>query len=328
MERGNILTIALFILGFVFLIKGADMLVSWASSTAKRFNISDMVIGLTIVAFGTSAPELVVNISSSLKGLSGIAIGNILGSNIANILLILGVSALLYPLKVQKKLLQNETVFTLIATLIFGLFINDMLIDGTSSMMTRSEGVSLLLLLGIFLYYIYHSIKQAPEEETQETSVPMPLWKGITWIILGLAGLVLWGEWIVNGAVWIAKNLGMSERIIGLTIIAVGTSLPELATSAIAAYKKNTDIALGNIIGSNIFNILFILGVSASISPIPSLPGTNWDLLVSIWATLLVFWFGYGGITNKKREINKREWGIMVLLYFLYLSYLVISSLW
>lgn len=191
MERGNILTIALFILGFVFLIKGADMLVSGASSTAKRFNISDMVIGLTIVAFGTSAPELVVNISSSLKGLSGITIGNVLGSNIANILLILGASALLYPLKVQKKLLRNETVFTLIATIIFATFINDMLIDGTTPLVTRSEGVTLILLLGIFLYYIYHSIKQKPAEESQETTVTMPLWKGIVWIILGLTGLIL-----------------------------------------------------------------------------------------------------------------------------------------
>lgn len=191
MERGNILTIALFILGFVFLIKGADMLVSGASSTAKRFNISDMVIGLTIVAFGTSAPELVVNISSSLKGLSGITIGNVLGSNIANILLILGASALLYPLKVQKKLLRNETVFTLIATIIFATFINDMLIDGTTPLVTRSEGITLILLLGIFLYYIYHSIKQKPAEESQETTVTMPLWKGIVWIILGLTGLIL-----------------------------------------------------------------------------------------------------------------------------------------
>lgn len=167
------------------------MLVSGASSTAKRFNISDMVIGLTIVAFGTSAPELVVNISSSLKGLSGITIGNVLGSNIANILLILGASALLYPLKVQKKLLRNETVFTLIATIIFATFINDMLIDGTTPLVTRSEGITLILLLGIFLYYIYHSIKQKPAEESQETTVTMPLWKGIVWIILGLTGLIL-----------------------------------------------------------------------------------------------------------------------------------------
>lgn len=324
MER---LTLILFIIGFVFLIKGADMLVEGSSSVAKKFWISDIIIGLTIVAFGTSAPELVVNVSSSLKGATGITIGNVLGSNIANILLILGASALFAPLKVKKKLLSNEVFFTIIATVVFGIFINDRFIDGAAQgLVTRSEGLILLVLLWIFLYYVYQSIKNGKADEEEGEIKVLPVWKSLLWIVLGLGGLILGGEWIVNGAVMIAEAFGISQRVIGLTIIAIGTSLPELATSAIAAYKGKTDLALGNVIGSNIFNILFILGMSSLITPIPALAGTTGDLILLCFATGLIYVFGYG-ITGKKWQINKREGVLMIVLYLVYLGYLVFSTI-
>ncbi len=322
MER---MTLLLFILGFVFLIKGADLLVDGSSSLAKKFWISDIVIGLTIVAFGTSAPELVVNVSSSLKGATGITIWNVLGSNIANILLILGVAALIYPIKVAKNTLSREVVLSIMAAIIFAVFINDQRIDGASqSLVTRSEGILLIILLGYYLYYLFAKTAAENAESTEQVQT-MQWRKSLLWIVLWLAGLILGGEWIVNGAVAIANKIGISERIIGLTIIAIGTSLPELATSAVAAYKKNADIALGNVIGSNIFNILFILGISSVITPIPAMAGTNNDLLILAIASALILVFGYG-LVGKKRQIGKREGLFMVLLYLSYLGYLVVSS--
>ena len=304
----------LFILGFVFLIKGADMLVEGASSLAKKCGISDMVIGLTIVAFGTSAPELVVNVTSSLQGATGITIGNVLGSNIANILLILGAAAVITPITVQKKFLSREVVICLAATLVFAIFINDARIDGAAtSRVSRSEGIILILLLLFFVYYLFATAKRE-NTDTESTIAIFPLRKSLLWIGLGLVGLLFGGERIVNGAVAIATSFWLSERLIGLTIIAVGTSLPELATSLLAAYRKNADIALGNVIGSNVFNILFILGVSAVIAPIPALPGTNNDLILLIVATLLIFIFG-ATRGARKGQIGRVAGSAMLLLY-------------
>lgn len=323
MERGTLL---LFIVGFFLLLKGADMLVNGASSLAKRFKISDMIIGLTIVAFWTSSPELVVNITSSLQWITGITVGNILGSNIANILLILWISAVIYPIAVKKEFLSRELILSIMATVVFAVFINDRRIDGAaSSIVTRSEGLLLIILLWFFLYYVSATIKVRKTDPEQEVQL-FPLWKSVLWIVLWLIGLILGWEWIVNWAVMITKSLGISERIIWLTIVAVWTSLPELATSAIAAYKGKSDIALGNVIWSNIFNILFILGVSALITPIPAIWGTNADLLILVIATALVLVFWYG-VIGKKWQIGKREGGFMILLYIGYLTYLVMESL-
>ena len=323
----EIRTLCLFILGFICLIKGADILIEWASSLAKKANISKMIIGLTIVWFGTSAPELLVNISSSLKGITGITIGNIIWSNISNILLILWVSAIFHPLLIKKKLLLNEVLFTLFATLILACMINDHIIDhGSFDIVSRSEGMILLILFGIFLYYVYRNINkwEAREQEKGEIRI-LPLWKSCLRIALWLWGLILGGERIVNGATLIARYFGLSERVIGLTIIAIGTSLPELATSIIAAYKKNTDLALGNIIWSNIFNILFILGVSSIITPIPWLHGTNIDLIFLLLATVLIYIFAFRKTWGKQREINRREGILMLGIYLWYLTYLIIS---
>lgn len=317
----------LFVIGFVLLIKGADWLVDGASALAKRFNISDLVIGLTIVSFGTSAPELFVNVYSSYVGNTGITIGNILGSNIANILLILGVSSLIFPLAVQKNTTWKEIPFSLLAAIMVGIMAADYYLDGIPvSAITRSEGLVLLSFFIIFMYYIFETSKSEQQENSKNISDEtnnhnQPIYKSILFILLGLTGLSLGGKWIVDGAVSIATTLGVSQSLIGLTIIAVGTSLPELATSAIAAYKKNADIAVGNVVGSNIFNVFWILGVSSIINNIPFDQKNFIDIGITIFASLLLFLFMFIG----KKHILQRWQGILfLLLYITYIVFLVV----
>jgi cation:H+ antiporter len=317
----------LFVIGFVLLIKGADWLVDGASALAKRFNISDLVIGLTIVSFGTSAPELFVNVYSSYVGNTGITIGNILGSNIANILLILGVSSLIFPLAVQKNTTWKEIPFSLLAAIMVGIMAADFYLDGIPvSAITRSEGLVLLSFFIIFMYYIFETSKSEQQENSKNISDEtnnhnQPIYKSILFILLGLTGLSLGGKWIVDGAVSIATTLGVSQSLIGLTIIAVGTSLPELATSAIAAYKKNADIAVGNVVGSNIFNVFWILGVSSIINNIPFDQKNFIDIGITIFASLLLFLFMFIG----KKHILQRWQGILfLLLYITYIVFLVV----
>jgi cation:H+ antiporter len=316
------MTYFLFIIGFVILIKGADWLVDGASSLAKRFNISNLVIGLTIVAFGTSAPEMVVNIIAGINGNAELAIGNIVGSNIANILLILGVSAIIYPLTVHLNTVWKEIPLSLLAILVLTIMANDILIDRASaSVITRADGFILIAFFIIFLYYTVGIAKSS--HERGEEVVPMKLGRSLLLIIIGLAGLLVGGNWIVNGAVKIATLLGMSQRLIGLTIVAVGTSLPELATSAMAAYKKQSDIAIGNVVGSNIFNVFWILGVSALINPLPSQPAVNIDLGMAIFASMLLFGCFFIGA----RHMLERWQGIFFLIiYAAYITFLIIKG--
>ncbi|WP_246203013.1 calcium/sodium antiporter [Fulvivirga lutimaris] len=256
----------LFILGFIFLIKGADLLVDGASSIATRYNVSQMIIGLTIVSFGTSLPELLVNVTASFGGNPGLAIGNIFGSNIANILLILGISAIIRPLPISKNIYFSEIPFSLVATLLVGFLANAALLSDVKSLtLSRIDGAILLLFFVLFMGYIYVVFKSDNEKIDAAAQKPEPthsMNKSILYIFLGLIGLYFGGEWVVNGATTIASQFGLSETFIGLTVVAIGTSLPELFTSAMAAYKGNTDIAVGNVVGSNIFNLLWILGVS------------------------------------------------------------------
>ena len=314
----NIVTYLFLALGFVLLIKGADFLVDGASSIAKRFGISALVIGLTIVAFGTSAPELVVNIFASLQGNTDIAIGNILGSNIANILLILGVSATIFPLAVKRGTTWKEIPLSLLAVVVLALLVNDQFIDGSlPSGLTRIDGFVLLSFFIVFLYYTF-GISKAFEDENQTDTREKSLLVSIFMILGGLFGLTLGGKWIVDSAVTIASSLGVSQAVIGLTVVAVGTSLPELATSAVAAYRKNADIAVGNIVGSNIFNIFWILGISAIISPLPFSPVMMRDVIVLIGVTLLLFAFMFIG----KKHILKRWQGVFFVLA--YVAYIVV----
>jgi len=317
------MTYFLLIIGFIILIKGADLLVEGASSIAQKLNVSDLVIGLTVVAFGTSAPEMFVNVFASIEGNSNIAIGNILGSSIANIFLILGVSAMIYPLAVKNNTVWKEIPFSLLAALILGILANDYLIDHkASSELSRSDGLVLLGFFIIFMYYIF-SIAKKSEHILKEESPQISNFRAVAYILLGLSGLVLGGSWIVNAAVKIASQFGVSEYLIGLTVVAVGTSLPELATSAMAAYKRNTDIAIGNVVGSNIFNIFWVLGISALIKPLPFQPSGNSEIAMTIVASILLFLVFFVG---KKHVLEKWQGALFLLLYAGYTSFLIIRG--
>jgi cation:H+ antiporter len=317
------LTYLLLASGFFALILGAHWLVDGASSIAKRFKISNLVIGLTVVAFGTSSPELFVNLIAAFRGSTDIAIGNIIGSNIFNVFFILGISAIIYPLTVHSNTVWKEIPMSLLAAVLIGISANDKIIDRASySAITRSDGLAFIAFFIIFMYYTYGVARQgnnAGHVEVKELSAL----KSTVFILIGLTALVVGSDWIVSGAVSIAKALGVSETTIGLTIVAAGTSLPELATSAVAAYKRNADIAVGNIVGSNIFNAFFILGLSSVIREIPFDPSQNLSVGMNVLASMLLFLFVFVG---RGRQIDRREGVLFVMIYILYISYLVYTS--
>lgn len=312
--------------GIIVIILSANWLVDGASSLAKKLGISDIVIGLTIVAFGTSAPELTVNIFSALSGSTDIAIGNVLGSNISNILLILGISCLIHPVEVLQNTKWKEIPLSLLAVVVLGIVSNDSIIDNESTnIISRVDGLVLMSFMAIFMVYTFEMAKrqgQSVPVDIAVTEKQMPVWKGIVFIIIGVAGLFLGGKYLVEGAVSIARILGMSEKVIGLTIIAVGTSLPELATSVVAASKKKSDIAVGNIVGSNIFNVFFVLGTTALITPVPFNPSINFDIVVAIVASLLLF---FTTITFNARKIDRVEGFIFLAIYIGYITYSIIK---
>jgi len=315
----------LFITGFVLLIKGADVLVSGASSIAKRYGLPDMVVGLTIVSFGTSLPELIVNVLSSLQGQSELAIGNVFGSNVANLLLILGVTAIICPLPIKRNTILTEIPFSLIATLLVGFLANANLLDVYPQLhISRLDGGILLFFFALFMAYIYNIAKTNKDEIIAEEPEPvLSVPKSLAYIGLGVAGLFLGGKWVVDGAVSMAQSLGLSESFIGLTVVAIGTSLPELVTSAMAAYRRNIDIAVGNVVGSNIFNLLWILGVSALISPLPFDVVSNSDIVMMILAsTLLILAMPIG----KKNAIDRWNGVFFILIYIGYVTFLVMRG--
>lgn len=314
--------ILLLIVGFALLIKGADYLVDGASSLAKRLGIADIVVGLTIVAFGTSTPELIVNIMASLKGNTDISIGNVVGSNIANILLILGISAFIYPLIVKRATAWKEIPLSILAAVAILIMANDVYVDGSSaSVLSRIDGLVLFLFFLLFMSYIITLAKE--EHESAESHKVYSLFKSIGMIFFGFSFLALGGHWVVNSAVAFARGLGVSEMLIGLTIVAVGTSLPELATSAMAAYKRNSDIAIGNIVGSNIFNIFWILGISAIVKPLPFSTLANFDLFFLLGISTLLFIFCF---TQKRYQLDKMEGIVFILLYVGYVGYLIMRG--
>ncbi len=306
-------------------------MIDGSSSIAKKFNISSLVIGLTIVAFGTSAPELIVSAVAALKGSTGIALGNIIGSNIANTLLVLGIAAIIYPLIVKKDIVNKQIPFSLLAIVAVGILINDFLIDYVSpSSLTRIDGLILILFFSIFIYYTF-SISKAKEGVLEGIKEDYRLsgsdeiktynnFVSIGMIIAGLVGLFLGGRWVVNGAIDMAKFFGMSEILIGLTIVAVGTSLPELAASAMAAKKGQADMAIGNVVGSNIFNLFWVLGVSAIINPITYNLVLNIDMLILLAITILLLFLIY---TGKRNVLTKKEGITLLVLYICYLIFLV-----
>lgn len=313
--------ITVLLLGFVALIFGATKLVDGASAIARRLKVSDLIIGLTIVAFGTSFPELVVNVSAALKGSNDIALGNIVGSNLFNILAILGVSSLIYPLVVKHSTTWIEIPLALLSAVVVFVIASDKLIDhDIVSVISRGDGIVLLLFFTIFMgYVIQTALKNRHLNEPTEAPI-MKIGIAIMWVVVGLALLLIGGEAIVRSATAIAHQYGVSERIIGLTIISIGTSLPELATSVVAATKKNTDIAIANIVGSNIFNSFFILGTTACIIPITVSVESYYDLLLNIFASLLLFMFIF---TGRGRKVGRWEGLIFLMIYILYTIWLV-----
>jgi cation:H+ antiporter len=308
--------------GFIILVKGADWLVNGAVSLARRYKLSELAIGLTIVAFGTSAPELVVNIFSSIHKYNDISVGNIVGSNLFNLMFILGLSGIIFPLTVQIKTIWNEIPLSLIAALMILFFANDRLFGSDTNLISLVDGIILLVFFGIFLYYISRNVK----DEEQVSKLDYKMYGSsviILLIIIGLAALVIGSKMVVNKAVKIASILGVSEKLIGLTIVAAGTSLPELATSVVAAVKKNSDIAVGNVIGSNIFNIFFIIGISAVIHPINYNPLFNLDLIVLSVATIILFGTMFSG---KRYKLDRWEAVILLTGYIAYILYLILAE--
>lgn len=316
-----ILSGLLVILGFAALIFGANWMVNGASALAKRYNVSDLAIGLTIVAFGTSAPELIVNIVASLKGYSDIVLGNIIGSNNFNLFIILGLAGLIFPIKVQTSTAWKEIPISLVITVLLIFLINDFVFSGQTSF-SRLEGILMLVLFGLFLFYVFKQLKSDPQVHTGtfETST-VKIW-GL--IIAGLAGLIVGGQLVVLNSVSIADSLGISEKIIGLTIVAAGTSLPELVTSVIAAVKKNSDIAIGNVIGSNIFNILLILGINSVIKPVAFNAKFNPDLYILLGGTVFLL---IAMLTGQRKKLDRWEAGLLFGFYIFYTIYLVSKEL-
>ena len=313
-------TLILFVVGFVLLVYGANWLVDGAASIARKHRISHVVIGMTIVALGTSAPELVVNLVASFKGTADVALGNVLGSNVSNLFLILGLSAIIFPVAVNKNTLWKEVPFALLGAVLVGVLANDLLFDGISrSMIYRSDGIVLVLFFLLFMYYAF-GIARARSSDPEVPIREYPLWRATLMVLGGILALIAGGRWIVDGAVEIASMLGMSEALISLTIVALGTSLPELAACVAAAMKRNAGIVIGNVLGSNIFNVFFVLGTSAVIKPLPFNKALNFDILVGIGASLLL-WVLL--ISSGKRIVRRWHGVLFVVLYAVYITALM-----
>ena len=316
-----ILSIISFIAGIVLVILGADWLTKGASGIARRFGVSELVIGLTIVALGTSLPELVISVSSALKGSPGISLGNVIGSNVFNGLLILGVTALITPIRFNARMLTREIPFNLLASVVLILVSGSMLVGGgNGEFVTRYGGLLLLCFLAVFVRYTFSIPNDADDEALEK---PMPIGEILLFVLLGLAGLIFGGNIFVNGATELARVAGLSEAVIGITIVSAGSSLPELAVSVSAARKGNVGIALGNVLGSNILNIFLILGCAATITPI-SLDGFSFiDFYVLLASSLLIYIVTrFGG----KAVINRFEGALLVVGYIAYTTYLIANA--
>ena len=316
-----IIQIALILVGFVMLIKGADILVDGSSAIAKKMRVSEIMIGLTIVSIGTSMPELFVSTASALNGSSDISIGNVIGSNICNLMLILGISALIHPVKFQKQTKLIENPMSIILTIIFLVMCN------INQDISRIEGIILLVFFAGFLTYTIIMGKKSKDEAILEISLEdakkISVVKNVGFILLGIVGLKIGGDLVVNNAKLIATALNISEKIIGLTIVAIGTSLPELVTSVTAAIKGDSDIAIGNIVGSNIFNLLFIIGLSAVITPITYNISYNFDLIILFVAMILMLIFPF---IKPKDEMSRGKGWIFTVIYIIYMMILILKK--
>lgn len=327
-----ILSVIALVGGLALILFGANFLTDGASDVARRMGVSDLIVGLTVVAFGTSAPELAISVISAVNGSAEIAVGNVVGSNIFNVLMIMGVTALIKPISVTRSILTNDIPLVLLASVVLLVMGNGVLLDGAETpMISRVDGLILLCFFIVFMRYTFAQAKSTPEpvaaqdpSAVQAASIQaMPLWRAAVYVFGGLAALVYGGDLFVDGASAIAKSFNVSEAVIGLTIVAAGTSLPELAASVVAALKGRTDMAIGNVIGSNIFNIFMVLGASATITPLKLGGIGNFDLLVLV-ASSVLFWIV--GWFFAKRTITRGEGAILALAYVAYTTVLVINA--
>lgn len=322
-----IIDIILLIVGLVLILGGANYLTDGAAAVARRFGMSDLMVGLTIVAFGTSAPELTISMMSAIDGNTGIAIGNVVGSNIFNTLIIIGAVAVARPIKITGGIMSKEIPLVVLSAAALLAMGSSKWLDGTTPIISRVDGILLLLFFAIFMRYVFSQSKQKMPETSENSNETKPvqtaLWKSVIFIIGGLAALIYGGDLFVDKASAIASSLGVSDAIIGLTIVAMGTSLPELATSLTAAIKGNSGIAIGNVIGSNIFNIFLVLGCSATIRLLPFGAISEIDLLV-LFASCVLFWI-FGWFFGN-RTINRAEGGLLVAGYIAYMIYLVADA--
>lgn len=308
----------LLIIGFILLVKGADYFVDGSSSIAQVFHIPTLIIGLTIVALGTSAPEAAVSITAALKGQNDIAMGNVIGSNIFNTLVVVGGCALIKPFKVEASILKQDFPFSILVTVALLFLGADFFLDGSlQNRISRSDGLVLLLFFMIFIYNMIQSALKNKKSE-EETAPKYSLGKGILIALIGIVGIVIGGELVVDSASTIALSFGLSETLVGLTIVAIGTSLPELVTSLVAAKKGESAIAIGNVVGSNIFNVLLVLALSASIHPINVNTLSLYDLIIVLVVSIITYIFAW-----TKRSVSRVEGGILVLLYILYMIYII-----
>jgi len=319
-----LIPIGLVIAGLIILLIGGEIFVKGSASLAKKFNVSALVIGLTIVAFGTSAPELIVNLFSAAQGASDIALGNVLGSNIANTLLVLGISAMVIPLSVKEGTTWKEIPFAMLTVIVLFVLVNDVMFGGGENMLTRGDGIILVCFFLIFMYYTYGLTKVKGEKNSEVETYSWPM-SGV-YILGGIICLFVGGKLLVDNATILARLAGLSELMIGLTITAIGTSLPELVTSVIAAKKGHVDMAVGNVIGSNIFNILWVLGLTPIISPMPIDSAANVDIIVAFVVAFMLFPFMF--MKNKKDRHTLRRWegALFVLLYVVYLGFVVLRG--
>ncbi|MCM3617072.1 calcium/sodium antiporter [Sutcliffiella horikoshii] len=313
----------LLVVGFALLIKGADWFVDGASKIAKILRISPLLIGLTIVAFGTSSPEATVSILAALDGSAEVSLGNVIGSNIFNITLVVGLTALINPLKVESETIRKEIPFTLLGSTVLLILISDVVLQGlTENLITRSDGLIFLLFFSIFMYYIFEVARNSRDKlEVQDESEKAKWGKNSIRTVIGLGAIIFGGELVVRNSTEIAVSLGMSETLVGLTIIAIGTSLPELVTSIMAAIKKQSEIALGNIVGSNIFNIFFVLGTSSLITPLPVNGKVFVDIALMLILTVILLIF-----SRTNYRIGKKEGSFLAVAYVLYLVFIIIRN--
>ncbi len=316
-----VFSIALLVLGFVLLIKGADVFVDGASTTAENFKVSKMLIGLTIIAFGTSAPEFAVSMSALASGSSDMVLGNVIGSCITNILLILGVAAIIRPIKIKDNTIKKELPLCMLISALLAVLLLDNVIGSGDNLVTRADAIVMLLFFAVFLYYLITLAKQS--KENKETSKPKyGLMRSIIFVVLGLAGIVIGSELVVNSATDIAEAVGLSERVIALTIIAFGTSLPELVTTIVASKKGEQELVVGNIIGSNIFNICVVLAVPVLIfGTVAAVSFSVLDLVMLVFSAVLLFAFSF----TTKRVINRAEGAVLVLLFCAYYAAILIA---